>query len=66
MCVCVRSKGKAKKTKEIRTSARPNLQKMWRVDRTFFLEGGLNLEQVLGLAQRKCGERGEIGIADFS
>ena len=46
----VLSKGKAKKTKEIRTSARPNLQKMWMVDRTFFLEGGLNLEQVLGPA----------------
>ena len=40
MCVCVRSKGKAKKTKEIRTSARPNLQKMWRVDRIFFFGGG--------------------------
>ena len=49
LCVCVR-RARRKKTKEIRTSARPNLQKMWRVDRTFFLEGGLNLEQVLGLA----------------
>ena len=42
------------------TGARPCLQKMWKVDRTFFFwVVGLNLEQVL--AYRKCGE----GIAPF-
>ena len=51
----VLSKGKAKKTKEIRTSARPSLHKMWRVDRTFLFLGGLKIEQVLGRAYRKCG-----------
>ena len=37
------------------TGARPSLQKMWRVDRTFLFFGCLNLEQVLGRAYRKCG-----------
>ena len=33
---------------ELRTGASPSLQKLWRVDRTFFFwGGGLNLEQVL-------------------
>ena len=53
----VLSKGKAKKkNKEIRTSARPSLQKLWRVDRTFLFWCGLNVEQVPVRAYRNCGE----------
>ena len=37
----------------------PGTGALWRVDRTFLFFGGLNLEQVLGRAYRKCGERGE-------
>ena len=60
------SKGKAKKNNEIRTVARPSLQKMWRVDRTFFFFGvsepGTGARPSL---QKMWRERG-IGIADFS
>ena len=34
------------------TGARPRLQKMWKVDRTFLFFCGLNLEQVLENVER--------------
>ena len=45
----------AKKNKELRAGARRSLQKLWRVDRTFFFLS-LNFEQVPGRAYRNCGE----------
>ena len=38
------------------TGARPSLQKMWTVDRTFLFLVGLNFEQVPVRAYRNCGE----------
>ena len=40
------------------TGARPSLQKMWTVDRTFHFLVDLNFEQVPVRAYRYCGERG--------
>ena len=36
------------------TDAEPSLQKMWKVDRTFLFFCGVNLEQMLSPAYRKC------------